>query len=183
MDSAPPPSFPFVDSPLCPGCATPHPQFTCPTLPTHPPPLCMRGRGTAWTVRHPPPFHLWTIPSAQVVPPPTPSLRTPPHLHTCYAFAHMPEVQGGQCASPSFRVEGTAPTFHLQAVPPTCPPICVHARVTGGTACPPFHPWQSPLLGLCHPPLCMHAEGWCTPACSSLAQPALVPAPPCSRLT
>src|SRR6266702_613281 len=152
-DSAPTPSFPFADSPLRPGCATPHPPFTRPPPPTPPPPPCARRRGPARTARPPPPFPFTDNPSAQVAPPPTPGLRAPPRPHTRHAFARMPEAQGGQCTSPSFRAEGTAPTFRSRAVPPACPPVCAHARVAGGTARPPFCPRQSPPLGLRHPRL------------------------------
>src|SRR6266702_7925695 len=156
-------------SPL-PWLRHPHPRFTRSTPPTHPPPLCTRDGGTAQTVRHPPPFRSQTIPSARVAPPPTPSLCAPPRPHTRHAFAHMPEAQGGQCASPSFRAEGTAPTFRSRAVPPARPPLCAHARVAGGTACPPFRPRQSPLLGL-RPPRPACAPSPFVHACRGMVRP------------
>jgi len=52
-DSAPPPSFPFADNPLRLGCSTPHPQFTHPASPAHPPRLCAHAGGAGWTVRLP----------------------------------------------------------------------------------------------------------------------------------
>src|SRR6266702_1141656 len=195
MDSAPPSSFPFTDSPLHPGCATPYPWFTCPTLPTHPLPLCVHDRGAARTVRHPPPFRSWIVPSTWVALPPTPSLRAPPRLHACHPFACM-RGTGGTVRIPLFPGGGDCLPFRSRVVPSACPPVCTHGRGTGGTACPPSLLQQSPPLWLRHPrplalrappcPACMpspfaraHAKGWCAPACSSPTQPALVPAPPC----
>src|SRR6266702_6882520 len=98
-DSAPPPSFPFADNPLRPGCSTPHPRFTRPTLPAHPPRLCAHAGGAGWTVRlplfsgggdcphlpfasspppPPPPFLARPGPRGDPPPPPSPAGGPPP---------------------------------------------------------------------------------------------------------
>ncbi len=189
-DSAPTPSFPFADSPLRPGCATPHPRFTRSTPPTHPPPLCTRDGGTARTVRHPPPFRSRTIPP--------PGLRHPPPPVYAPRLARTPATPLRACRRR--RVDSAPPPlFGRRGLPPPSvrgqspPPALPFARMPGSQEAQRAHlsargsPLRSgyaiPAWPARPPPLCAHAEGWCAPAHSSLTQPTLVPAPPCSRLT
>src|SRR6266702_1086524 len=74
-------------------------------------------------------YRLRTIPSTQVVPPPTPGLHAPSHPHTLRPFARLMGAQHRQCATlPSFPFTdnplcpGCAPPPPPCAAPPPPPP-------------------------------------------------------------
>src|SRR6266702_5438480 len=81
------------------------------------------------------------------------------------------------------------PSIHEQSPPPTLPFACMpgsqeaqraHLSAHGSPLCSGY---AIPTRPARPPPLHVHAKGWCAPVRSSLTQPALVPVPPCSRLT
>ncbi len=126
-DSAPPSSFPFVDSPLCLGCTTPHPQFMCLTLPACLPPLCVHAGDAGGTVCLP--FFL----GRGDCPPSFRKQSLPPAL----PFAHMPGAQEAQrahlptCGSPlcsGYAIP--APQFYVPhpTRPVHPPPLHMHAK-------------------------------------------------------
>src|SRR6266702_5970183 len=141
MDSAPPSSFPFVDSPLCLGCATCHPQFMHPTLPTCLPPLCVHARDAGGTV------HLPFFLGGGDCPPSFRKQSLPPAL----PFACMPGAQEAQCAhlptcgSPlRLGYAIPAPRFYMpHPAQPVCPPP-LRARMPRDGAPPHAVPLPSP---------------------------------------
>ncbi len=163
----------------------PHPAHT-PSTPLR----VWQGRSTD-SVPPSPPFCLRTIPSAFTRP--TPPTRPPP-LCTCGGGAartvHLPLFLGGGDCPPSFRDQSLPPALPFVHMPGVQEAQCAHLPAHGsphrsGYAIPaPRFYVPHPTQPACPPPLHAHAEGWgAPPPPSSPAQPALVPAPPCSRLT
>ncbi len=189
-DSAPTPSFPFADSPLRPGCATLTPGLRAPPRPhtLHPfaratgaqhrqcatPLLSVRRQSPPPGLLHPPP----PVYAPRLARTPATPLRTCRRRRVDSAPPPLFGQRG--LPPPSVREQSPLPALPFARMPGSQEAQHAHLSAHGSPLCSGY---AIPAQPARPPPLCTHAEGWCAPARSSLAQPALVPAPPCSRLT